>query len=99
MAPPRHARRWPPGVAVRSDFRRQGVPRALVAEVADRARRHGLSAVVTRTVEQTGNVPIFEALGFKVTSCCPDEYSKSVEGGELTDVSLEMQISDENRTS
>ncbi len=82
------------GLGVRGDFRRQGVARAIVAEIAGRAASLGLPSVVTRTVEQTGNVPIFEALGFKVTARCPDEYSESVTGGELTDVSLEMQVSD-----
>jgi ribosomal protein S18 acetylase RimI-like enzyme len=86
------------GLGVHGDFRRQGVARALIAEVADRAASRGLQSVVTRTVEQTCNVPIFEALGFQVTSRRPDEYSESVAGGELTDVSLEMQINDGSRT-
>jgi ribosomal protein S18 acetylase RimI-like enzyme len=83
------------GLGVRSDFRRQGVARALLAEVVDRARRKGLSHLVLRTVEETGNVPIFEALGFEVESRCPDEYSESISGGRLRDVGLRMQIGKE----
>jgi ribosomal protein S18 acetylase RimI-like enzyme len=78
------------GLGVHSDFRRQGVARALLAEVADRTRRLGLPALVTRTVEETGNVPIFEALGFEVQSRSPDEHSESVSGTPLTDVSMKM---------
>lgn len=86
------------GLGVHSDFRRQGVAHALLAEVTERARRQRLPGVVTRTVEQTGNVPMFEALGFEVASRCPDEYSESVAGGELTSVSLKMTIDKESRT-
>ena len=86
------------GLGVHRDSRREGVARALVAEVADRARNRGLSAVVAHTVEETGNVRVFKALGFEVQSRCPDAYSESVKGGRLTDVRLTMQL-EENSTA
>jgi GNAT superfamily N-acetyltransferase len=86
------------GLGVHSDFRRRGVARALVAEIRRRAGLCGLPRVVTRTVEQTGNVPIFEALGFEPTASCRDDYSESLAGGDLTDVSLEMPVNDGSRT-
>lgn len=87
------------GLGVHAEFRHRGIARALVSAVADRAREQGLPCVVTRTVEETGNVPIFEALGFEVDSRCPDEYSESVTGAKLTDVSLMMRITNGSRTS
>lgn len=80
------------GLAVHGDFRRRGVARALVTAVAERARSQQLSSLVTRTVEETGNVPTFRALGFEVESRCPDEYSMGVAGGIVTDVSLRKKI-------
>ena len=80
------------GLGVDSDFRRLGVARALVNRIADLARRRGLAAVVTRTVVQTGNVPIFEALGFQVVSEHPDDYSISEDGRTLTEADLQMEI-------
>jgi len=87
------------GLGVHRDFRRHGVARALVSSVADRARSDRLCCVAARTVKETGNVPILEALGFEVVSECPDEYSVSVAGGQLTDVSLRMKIDQESGTS
>ena len=80
------------GLGVHHDFRRQGVARALIGEVARQAQSCGIRFVVLHTVEQTGNVPIFEALGFHVRSRCPEEYAESITGGELTDVCLELRM-------
>lgn len=51
-----------------------------------------LPFLVARTIEETGNVPIFEALGFKIESRCPVEFSESVAGNQLTEVNLRMKI-------
>lgn len=86
------------GLGVDSDFRRRGVARALLREIANLARARGLSLVVTRTVMQTGNVPVFQALGFEVLSKQPDEYSVSLTGQQLTEVDLQMQVETGRRT-
>ncbi len=80
------------GLGVHRDFRRQGVARALVAEVALRTRRLGLPVLITHTVAETGNVPVFEALGFQVQSRCLDEYSASVSGAPLTAVIMKLEL-------
>lgn len=80
------------GLGVDADCRRCGVARALVNEIADNARRCGIASIVTCTVVQTGNVPIFEALGFRVCSICPDKFSVTDGGRELEEASLRMDV-------
>ncbi|HUS33153.1 MAG TPA: GNAT family N-acetyltransferase [Kofleriaceae bacterium] len=53
------------GLFVAETYRRQGVARALVDELAILARGRPLSL---NTIRETGNVPIFERLGFVVAA-------------------------------
>src|SRR5438309_9654292 len=52
------------GLAVVPTFRRRGVARALIEELARVARLKGCRALVLYTVTKTGNVSVFERLGF-----------------------------------
>ena len=52
-------------LAVDAAFRRQGITRAFVEHVSERAKDAQLRALSLYTIEQTGNVPIFERLGFR----------------------------------
>src|SRR5687768_7253143 len=45
-------------LAVRKEYRRQGVARALLQQCAAHAQVRGLSKLATYTVKETGNVPI-----------------------------------------
>jgi len=80
------------GLFVHSEYRRRGVARALVGAVADIARTQGVDLLVTRTVKETGNVPIFEKMGFEVLSVHPDEYSESDKYRQLSEVGFQMKI-------
>ncbi len=80
------------GLGVHGDFRHRGVARALVSWVTTRAREQSIPCIVARTVKETGNVPIFQMLGFDIESKRPDEYADNIAGGSLTDVSLRMNI-------
>ena len=80
------------GLFVHADARRQGVARALVDKLADTARQLGLSRLTCHTVEETGNVPIFERFGFTVTRRESDDYSESDTHAELTDVEMVMRL-------
>ncbi|MDA2935392.1 GNAT family N-acetyltransferase [Acidobacteria bacterium AH-259-D05] len=79
-------------VAVDPHYRRQGVARRLIAFVSDTARSLGHKTVLTRAIKETGNVEIFERLGFRVVGeetakwCFSDRYSV------LHDVYLERQV-------
>lgn len=86
------------GLGVDSDFRRCGVARALLGAIADLARERNLPSIVTRTILETGNVPVFRALGFELVSEHPDVYSESVTGKPLTEVDLKRQVEPGRRT-
>jgi len=73
------------GLAVAPQNRRRGVARALIEELARIASQRGCQSLSLYTVTQTGNVPIFQRLGFKVVSEQPDRYSESVTGESLTE--------------
>ena len=56
------------------------------------AKDRGCRAVALYTVAQTGNVPIFERLGFQLVSEQPDTYSMSINGEPLTEAYLEREV-------
>lgn len=56
------------GLAVHPEFRRLGVATALVQHLERIGLDYGCKAVALHTVRETGNVAIFERMGFKVES-------------------------------
>jgi GNAT superfamily N-acetyltransferase len=80
------------GLAVDPDHRRQGVARQLLESVAEIARQEGLRAVSLWTVLQTGNVAIFERLGFSVSRQERNDSMELVAGGPTTDVYMEKRV-------
>jgi GNAT superfamily N-acetyltransferase len=80
------------GLAVRADWRRRGVARGLVTFVAEEARRRGLGRVTLYTVKQTGNVGVFERLGFWVVREEADATVALVGGGVAVDVLMERRV-------
>ena len=79
-------------LAVVPSCRRRGVARALVDQLMVIAKDRGCRAVALYTVAQTGNVPIFERLGFQLVSEQPDTYSMSINGEPLTEAYLEREV-------
>ena len=79
-------------VAVDPQYRRQGIARRLIDVVTDIARTFGHKTVLTRTIRETGNVEIFERLGFRAVKeetakwCVSDRYPT------LHDVYLERLV-------
>lgn len=80
------------GLAVSPAWHRQGVARALVRALSDRGRHHGCRALALYTIVQTGNVPVFERLGFRQVSEEPDQHSVSVSGEPLTEAYMERDV-------
>jgi len=80
------------GLAVHPDFQRMGVARRMIEWVVARAPTLGHNVVALDTIRETGNVPLFESMGFRVVDeevanwCVSDEY------GELHDVRMERKI-------
>jgi ribosomal protein S18 acetylase RimI-like enzyme len=76
------------GLSVHHDHRRRGVARALVAELVAIARASGAAGLALHTIGETGNVPIFERLGFRVVAERRDRFAKGDRCVGLTDVEM-----------
>jgi ribosomal protein S18 acetylase RimI-like enzyme len=77
---------------VLADYRRQGVARQLLAELARIGRHAGATRLATYTVTQTGNPAIFERLGFRIISEERSELFESNRFDALTEAYLERPI-------
>lgn len=80
------------GLMVRADRQRMGVSRALIAHLAALARNCDKQKLRARTIKETGNVPVFQRLGFIATEEHPDTLFVSDHFPCLTEVDLEMSL-------
>ncbi len=80
------------GLAVAPGRRRRGVARALIEHAARLARRRGLWALSLYTVVQTGNVPIFERMGFRVVRQGPSPHDEASDGAPVGEAYLERPV-------
>ena len=80
------------GLAVDSLFRRAGVATALIEYLIELAKTAGLKSLSLYTVKQTGNVTIFDRLGFHIVSEEPAYWAVSGSGIELTDVFMQKPV-------
>lgn len=80
------------GLGVLEEYRKRGVAKALVESLVSLAKHKRLEGIAARTVRETGNVPVFEKLGFVVASDVPDEYSESDIYPVLRDVELFRRV-------
>jgi len=80
------------GIAVHARYRGQGVCRALVLEVGEIAKRNALPTLALCAIEETGNVAIFEKLGFEMSSreVAPNYVSSS--GAPVTQVGMKRKV-------
>lgn len=79
-------------LAVLPAYRRQGVARALLVALLSFAQDQGCRALSLHTVVQTGNVPMFQRLGFRLLSERPDDYSVSPSGDPVTEAYMELEL-------
>ena len=80
------------GLAVLPQLRRSGVARSLIQSLEEIARDKRCRALSLYTVTKTGNVAVFERLGFTLISQGPDTYSISTDGEPLTEAYMERSI-------
>jgi ribosomal protein S18 acetylase RimI-like enzyme len=80
------------GLAVDPGCRRKGVARALLANLGDTAMAAGLRALSLHTIQQTGNVAVFERLGFHVIRNEPATWALSPSGESLIEVLMEKSV-------
>jgi ribosomal protein S18 acetylase RimI-like enzyme len=77
---------------VHSDYRRRGVAKQLIAELARIGKSGGATRLSTYTVTQTGNPAIFERLGFRVIYEEPSALFESDRFDPVTESYLERPI-------
>ena len=79
-------------LAVVAAHRRRGVARALTERCAALARHRGLRAVSAYAIKETGNVALFERLGFAVVSEEVTATATTPAGEPVTEVYLERRV-------
>jgi GNAT superfamily N-acetyltransferase len=77
------------GWMVRQDWQRMGVGRALFSRLAEIAMVAGKRRLLARTIKETGNVLVFQKLGFAVLAEQPDTLFVSDLYSCLTEVEME----------
>ena len=81
------------GLGVIPEFQHKGVGRAMVESLAEKAASLGLAKLSLFTVRETGNVPLFEHLGFQVMREEPAQDLESATGSPLSEVYMERTLS------
>lgn len=81
-------------LGVHPAFRRRGVARALVQQLERIGSDSGCSAVTLYTVRETGNVSIFERMGFRVESEEPTRLFESRSHRTLSEVMMRKTLAE-----
>jgi GNAT superfamily N-acetyltransferase len=79
------------GLAVDPPFQRRGIARQVVTAVEDIARQRKLSRITLWTIRETGNVPVFERLGFRCVKERPALGARSIRDEALREVFMERE--------
>lgn len=82
------------GLAVHPSCQNSGIARLLIDWVTERAVNLGYALLVADTIEESGNVPFFERLGFTVTQKTETDQFQSDLHDSLYIVKLEKKFPD-----
>jgi len=80
------------GIAVHSEYRKNGVCRSLISAIENIARKAQLQSLALCTIEDTGNVKIFEKLGFEATNRKTSKDYVCPKGNTVVEVEMECKI-------
>ncbi|MCU7918573.1 MAG: GNAT family N-acetyltransferase [Candidatus Thiodiazotropha sp. (ex Epidulcina cf. delphinae)] len=80
------------GLAVDPSYHRQGIARKIIETLESMASESGRKKLKTATIEETGNVLVFERMGFRVASRKPAERFQSKDHAEVHIASMEKDI-------
>lgn len=83
-------------LSVHPSHRRRGVATALVRATARIAEERDIPYLAVHTVKETGNVTIFERMGFFTVGEQKDDFFESDVHDSLTDVYMERVVDEEN---
>ena len=78
-------------LAVVPKFRKRGLARALLQSANEAAIQRSAIEIRLNTIQETGNVPIFQRLGFAVDSTAEATWCTSAQFAKLHDVSMTRQ--------
>lgn len=79
-------------LAVHLEWRRRGIARLLIEKLQQIGRDHGVSRLTLWTILETGNVPIFERLGFRVVRVENADLFESDQFEELEEALMELRL-------
>ena len=82
------------GLSVHEEFRRQGIAREIMNYLIDFAKEQKLKTIRFNTMRITGNVEIFQKLGFTVTSEKASVLCEGLNGEKIMDVQMEMNFNE-----
>ncbi len=80
------------GVAVHPEYRGRGICRALLHHIEEIAKAEGVRVLALCAIEETGNVEIFNNLGFKAINRITAPNHISPIGAPVTQVDMEKEI-------
>lgn len=80
------------GLAIDPQQRRQGLARTLVSSLEQQAKILGKTFLELETVEETGNIPVFMALGFRRSERYPATRVEGVNGGLVHIVRMQRRV-------
>lgn len=82
-------------LAVHPEFRRHGIARRLIQKLQHIAAAENIPRLTLWTITQTGNVPLFEHLGFQTLRISPADLFESDLYDTLTEAFMELSIQPE----
>lgn len=80
------------GLTVHEDYRLKGIARSIVNHIIELANNKGCIALRLFTIKETGNVPIFERIGFKIVGEHQDGFCEGLNGERVTDIEMELRL-------
>jgi N-acetylglutamate synthase-like GNAT family acetyltransferase len=80
------------GLGVHEDFRLKGIARSFINHIIDLANTKECFALRLFTIKGTGNVPIFERIGFEIVGEHHDGLLEGLNGEHVTDTEMELRL-------
>jgi GNAT superfamily N-acetyltransferase len=85
------------GLGVHEDFRLKGIARSIIDHIIDLTNTKECISLRLFTIKETGNVPIFERIGFEIVSEQQDGLCEGLNGERVTDVEMELRLTTQCR--